>query len=495
LVAWRFFTRILGVASTLVMARILVPADFGLLAMATTFAAAIDAFSQLGLQEALIRRTEDDERLHDTAFTLQVGRAVVNGAAIAITASLASDWFGDARLTPILWVLAALSIVSGGRNIGIVAFRRDMDYRRQFLFLCAPRLIQVVVTIPVALWLQSYWALVLGIVVSKMVELVISYGIHPYRPRFSLKGWRELAAFSLWTWLASLASVVWNRCDPFVIGPVVGTAQLGLYLLASEIAMLPISELVAPATEALFSGFALAQKQGTSPITSAMSVATALLLVVMPLIIAVSCTGGYIVAAALGPGWSAAQQPVEIAAWLGLFAPYSFVCGAALVAANRVRSSCAVNCLTSLVKLGGLAVVVSITTDLAGITAAVVLIVGAESSIFIAALARAGDARIGESAGGLLRIIISTVITVSVLVATGFAWRPVVMPAWQALLIGAPLGCFAMVTFIAASLLVWRIAGRPEGPETQAGNLIRHVAGPLAAKLTRARAMTAAAKQ
>src|SRR5579863_6168139 len=62
MVAWRALTRLLGLVSTLVLARVLVPADFGLLAMATSFAAAVEALSQLGLQDALVRHP-DGERL------------------------------------------------------------------------------------------------------------------------------------------------------------------------------------------------------------------------------------------------------------------------------------------------------------------------------------------------------------------------------------------------------------------------------------------------
>ncbi|HEY0206635.1 MAG TPA: oligosaccharide flippase family protein, partial [Acetobacteraceae bacterium] len=63
-------TRSLGLVSTLVLARLLVPADFGLVAMATTFSAGVEALSQLGLQDALVRRREDGFELHHTAFTL-----------------------------------------------------------------------------------------------------------------------------------------------------------------------------------------------------------------------------------------------------------------------------------------------------------------------------------------------------------------------------------------------------------------------------------------
>jgi lipopolysaccharide exporter len=150
MVAWRMVTRILGLASTLILARVLVPADFGLLAMATTFAAAVEAFSQLGLQDALVRHPRG-EALMDTAFTLQVGRAILTSLLVALAAPAAAWWFEEPRLVPVLLILAVSSLVAGAENVGIVEFRREMRYDKQFILLSGPRLLQVAVTIPLAL--------------------------------------------------------------------------------------------------------------------------------------------------------------------------------------------------------------------------------------------------------------------------------------------------------------------------------------------------------
>ena len=78
MILWRVATRILGFASTLVLARVLVPADFGLVAIATTYIGAFDAFSIFGLQDAIIRSPDYDRGMLDTAFTLSVLRGLFN---------------------------------------------------------------------------------------------------------------------------------------------------------------------------------------------------------------------------------------------------------------------------------------------------------------------------------------------------------------------------------------------------------------------------------
>ncbi len=470
----RVLSRALGFASTLVMARLLVPADFGIIAMATSFSAAFDALSQIGLQQALLRREAEDEALHNTAFTLQLGRALITGAGIALAAPSVSHWFREPRLLPVLLVLAALCVISGCRNIGVVAFDRAMEFRPQFLIQAVPRLIQVPLTIGMGLWLQSYWALVIGIGLSKLLDLAMTYILHPYRPRLSLSGWRELTAFSLWTWAASLAAIVWDRCDPFVIGPAIGSDQLGIYLLGAELALLPVTELVSPAADILLMGFSMAQRQGARPIALALPTATALASLMMPLMIAVSVTAGYLVAGVLGPKWLPAQPVIALATWAGLFAPFSFVCQQALIAAGHLRANLAANTLASLLKLSVLSVVVAYSTDLSQITLAGVLIVAGEAAIFVALLCRSDAAQGRLVITNLGRIALAGLITAALPMSLHLPWHVVDMPGWAALLLAGMISTAIMIGFSATSYAIWRLAGRPEAAETRVAGLLQH---------------------
>ena len=113
---------------TLVVARILVPADFGLVAMATAFSQSVDAFSEVGLRDALVRHPEEASGFYDTAFTMQVVRGFLTCAVVALAAPFAGYWFGEPRLGSILLVLAALAAASGFENIAIAEFRRNFRF-------------------------------------------------------------------------------------------------------------------------------------------------------------------------------------------------------------------------------------------------------------------------------------------------------------------------------------------------------------------------------
>lgn len=474
LILLRILTRGLGLISTLVLAHSLAPADFGLVAMATTFAAAVDALSELGLLEALVRRPHNDRTMLDTAFTLQAIRGLLSGAVVGSAALWAGGWFNEPRLGPVLLVLAGLSVLGGFENIGIVEFRRSLRFSMEFLLTMLPRLVAFVVTVGWALTWRSYWALVAGIAASKLLRLAMTYIVHPHRPRAALAEWRELAGFSFWSWVGSLVNMVWFRCEPFILGPVLGAGALGLYLLSNEVAVLPVTELVAPVSAALFSAFSLAQNRGTDTVASAAPIIASLLLVVAPLTIGLSGTAGYVVAGLLGERWAGAAPLIAICAWNCLFSPISSVVWNMMSAKGRLRQNVACVALAAVIKVAAISVAAR-TGSLVVVAATGVVVVGLESLIYIVQLRVAGG-RLRPAAGGLLRMALAGSVMAGALWASGFGWRAVSMPPVQALLVGAGVAAAAIGLYCVCLGALFVLAGRPAGPE-------RHVAGLLAGVL------------
>ncbi|MGD0103262.1 MAG: oligosaccharide flippase family protein [Rhodopila sp.] len=471
LVAFRVVTRMLGVISTLVLARILVPADFGLVAIATTFSAGVSALSQIGVQDALLRRPENDRSLFATAFTLQALRGLITGSTIALAATPVARWFSEPRLVPVLLVLAVVSAVNGLENVGIVEFRRSLRYHYQFLLQVVPRVAGFCVTITMAFVLRNYWAMFAGIGVSEIVRLITSYTLHPSRPKFALTEWRKLVGFSFWLWLTSLACLVWDRCDPFILGPALGTAQLGVYLLAFEVATLPLTELVQPAAEVLFAGFSAAQREGTDTTALALSVAVTLLLIVAPVTIGISAGAGYVVAAMLGTKWYEAQPLISILAFLCVFSPFPWVSSSALIARGLVRHNFAANAIASVMKVSILTATVTLSGTMVHIAIAAVGVMGLEAVIFVGALAHAGFVAFSKIWSPLLRILIASATAILAADLTGLAWKPAQVTSGPAVVWGGLLGCLVALVFGVVAVGCWIIAGKPAGPESRLINL------------------------
>ena len=488
LLLWRFVARSLGFVSTLVLARVLVPADFGLVAMATTFSYAVEALSQLGLQDALVRRREEGMDLHSTAFTLQLGRAAVTALVVAAGAPVAAWWFAEPRLQPVVLVLAGVTLLNGLENVGMAEYRRAMRFDVQFRLNVLTRLAGFFVTIASALIWQSYWALLAGIVIAAAARVGMTYSMHPFRPRLRLTRWRELAHFSLWTWATAVVSLIWERCDPFVIGPKLGSARMGLYLLAADVGTLPITEVVVPASDALFTSFANLQKTGASSIRYAPEVAGIVLMAVAPLILGMSASAGPLVEVLLGPKWAEAWPVVSVITWASVFAPYSFICSMALVANNHLRRNFTANVIVSAFKLAATMTLISLTTDLVVIGATAAGCVAVEALVFLTVLRGTGEIKLRPAVGGLTRIVVALVVAAAVIGWLDIGWQAGTGSLASNLTRGCLVGTVAVGMFWATLLALWQAAGRPKGQEARLFQLI----GPQVAKLRASRWMGSA---
>jgi lipopolysaccharide exporter len=198
MIGLRFAVRSIGLVSMIVLARLLVPADFGLVAIATALSGAIAAMSEFGFQVALIQNQAADRRHYDTAWTLGIGRGLVVSGALAIAAQPLAAMFSDPRLAPILLVLAVGVVVTSLENIGVVEFRKELQFQREFAYRALSKVASFALTVPLAIILRNYWALVIGMLIGQLASVALSYIMCGYRPSFSLAVWRELMRFSKW---------------------------------------------------------------------------------------------------------------------------------------------------------------------------------------------------------------------------------------------------------------------------------------------------------
>ena len=466
MVAWRIVSRALGFVSVLLLANLLTPADFGVVAIATAVSAAVEGLSQLGVRDALVRLKEDHSDYFNTAFTIQAGRGLVTGGLVAASAGYAAEVMAEPRITGILWVLAGTTVVSGFENIGVVRFNRALEFRVLFLLQAAPRLLGFMVTTLLAFLLHSYWALVVGGAIAKLGGVAASYVMSPHRPRFGTAGWRYLVHFSFWTWMGGLVLVVLQRADPFLLGPVLGTGVFGLYVLAGEIAALPVTELLEPASAALFPGLALARRGGTNPATMGLSIAGALALFTVPFSIGISACSGYLVVALLGPKWDAAQPLIAIMAWSCVFLPFSWVTVVALSAQGHVKQVVASHAIAAGLKVAGVLAVRN-TGNLRIIALTMVGVIGLESLMFIWQLWSAGNRELRGLALTALRALPSIAITLLMLSVMTGAWAVVGLPRVQALLVGGLIGGLTFAVFLVCQASFWVLAGKPRGAESR----------------------------
>jgi O-antigen/teichoic acid export membrane protein len=466
MILWRVATRILGFISTLVLARVLVPADFGLVAIAMTYIAAFDALSIFGLQDAIIRAPERDRSMLDTAFTLSVLRGLMNTLIIAGTAPIAAHFFAEPRLLPLLLVLALFPAIEGTENIGIVEFRRDFRFEREFQLFLMPRLVSVTVTIVTALLFHSYWVLVLGNLVLRLVRWVLTYAMHPYRPRWSFAAWHKLIGFSFWTWAATIADFGRDKSWMIVLGRFLDTFQVGVFMMSVEIGSLPLNEIVVPACRALFSGFTAARNEAGSFAYAFRRTIGVIALPILPASIGMSAVAAYIVDLALGPQWLSAGMVIG---WIAATAPLallSLVGSTAMLVSGHVRNNFLIGGAYAVVGTV-VCVIAAVYGGLWGVAVTRAVLAGLEGVLYAAATSRTIGVTMRDWFESLWRPAVATAVMAIVLYLAGFGW---IAPTGSGSLAEAVRCADAILlgagVYLVALLLCWLAAGYPEGAET-----------------------------
>lgn len=258
-VAMRWTDRLIGIASTMILARILVPDDFGIIAMASLVIGLTDVMLDLGVHVALIRNSNATQADYDTAWTLRLIQSTLSAAVVIATAPLAAAYFHDPRITPVLYVLAIGLILPALENIGIITFQKEMRFGLDFKFTFLKRISGFMVTVGMALLLHSYWALVFGTLLGRVVGVALSYRMHPMRPRFSLEKFKEIFGVSQWMLLRGILQYLNVNAHKFLVGGRATADVLGGYTLASQIAAMPSTELLQPLNRVLFPAFVKAR--------------------------------------------------------------------------------------------------------------------------------------------------------------------------------------------------------------------------------------------
>jgi len=261
----RISNRLLRFASTLILARVLAPTDFGLFGIALLAMAALDTFSQVGLNAALIQKKEDIAPYLDTAWTFQAIRGGLLALALFASAPYVAAFFDTPAAQPILQVIGLSILIRGFTNIGVIYFQKELEFHKQFVYEFSGTLANVGVAIGSVLLLRSVWALVFGLLAGNVAQLIASYYIHPHRPRlrFSWDQFQELFGFGKWVLGSSILIYLVTQGDNILVGKLLGVAALGFYQLAYQISNLPATEITHVISRVTFPAYAKLQTDMT----------------------------------------------------------------------------------------------------------------------------------------------------------------------------------------------------------------------------------------
>jgi O-antigen/teichoic acid export membrane protein len=234
LVALRISNRGLRVIRTIILARLLTPGDFGAFGIALLSLAALETFTESGFAKALIQRKTNVEKYLNIAWTIQITRGFILALTLYMVAPLISSFF---REPEIVWIIRALGIAFLFRsfeNVGIIYFRKELEFHKFFLYDFCGTIAELIIVIPLAFVLRNVWPLVFGYITANFVRFLMSYILHSYRPRIEIdwKKTKELFKFGKWVLANSIISFLSLNGDNAFVGKFLGSIELGYYQIA-----------------------------------------------------------------------------------------------------------------------------------------------------------------------------------------------------------------------------------------------------------------------
>jgi lipopolysaccharide exporter len=310
--AAKVIINLLALVSTIFLARLLTPEDFGLVAIVLALLAIIESVTDLSLASALVHIKSPTEEHFHTAWSLNLTRAIFLAIVFCLSSTLVAEYYHDVRLTNIMLIISASIFVSGLTNPKLAVLTKSLVFWQEFVVTVSQKLMAVIVSITFAIQFKSYWAIVAGIVTSQFVGVFVSYLIIAYRPKFTYLHVRDIWSFSIWLTLGKIVNTLNWKFDQLLIGAQLGSKALGFYTVGDNLAAMPTREAIQPLESTLFPGFshiADDKKRLRGAYVKAQTLITA---VALPLGVGFALVAHPLILLLMGEKWIPAVQVIQV---------------------------------------------------------------------------------------------------------------------------------------------------------------------------------------
>jgi PST family polysaccharide transporter len=465
LIASKILSRCFDVATFAVLARLLVPADFGLVAIAMSVLAIFDAVLELPIPLALMALPERTKAHFDTAFTLQLARGAVLALVLLLVAWPIAAFYHDNRLIALLCVLSLAPVSSGLISPRMTEYAVKLDFRQIFVLEVSSKLVALVVSVDAAWWGGGYWSIALATLASPLTWVIISYIFAPYFPTLTLTEWNVFAKYLRWTTLSQLVIATNSQMDQLLLGRFVSRFELGAFSVALSLCAMPNQIFISQTFKPLLVGFSLVRDDRPRLMQAYLKSQNSIVAASLPLLVGMCITAEPLIRVFLGDQWSAAAPSLQ---WLSLAAiPYLFVgpLGPLGIALNKpsiffkiafIEFSFKLPLLLIGLLLYGIPGVLAVR-----LTTAVVMMV----SSMLAVKALIG-LRIGTQLFFPWRPVLSVCVMALALKLTGGMVS--IEPDHAELVLRLVLFCgIGAILYVGTLFLLWFCSGRPDGIETK----------------------------
>jgi O-antigen/teichoic acid export membrane protein len=317
--------RVISLAGTIALARLIAPEDLGVFFIATVVLAVGNLLGDTGLGVTLVVRKELDDRTVGIVLVSMIGASLVAAGLIVALAGPLAGVFDAPQLADVLRVLAGTVVFTTGGYFFLSLLQREMRFERRFVAQFLQAVTYVAVAVPIAVAEHSVWAPVYGHIAGSLVALIALSWLAPtrVRPAFALRPalriYREALAFVS----QAFTAFVGYNTHLLAVAGFIGSRPMALYTMSFRLSELPAMGLAGPIAQATFPAYAQLRddpERRRGPLLTSLRFVA---LVALPAMTALGVLAGPFVAGVLGPNWEGMESILPILAGWGAVASVS----------------------------------------------------------------------------------------------------------------------------------------------------------------------------
>lgn len=332
------FNYALRIISSIIIARILFPEDFGLMGLATLTISFADLLANFGFGMALVQRKElEDDHLHTTFWINAVLMSSLT-AGLFFAAGLMGEFFKDVRVVPVLQVISFQFVLRAFHGVPNALLIREMRFRQLGLVNTSRAMVAMLLPIPLALAGLGVWALVIPNLVADLVKSVAMTVQSRYVPRFRFRrrAMNDLFSFGIWAYINNYLNYLTDNIDYIVIGRVLDTAQLGFYERAFNLMSMPRKRLQRLANNVLLGTYSRMQDEDMRLVGALKRVIAHVAIVAYPLMIWMFIAAPSLITVLYGERWANTIVPLQVMCISGLLNTFVMIFHPLLMARNQL---------------------------------------------------------------------------------------------------------------------------------------------------------------
>lgn len=318
--AWSFGTNVLVQLSRILfaiaLARLLTPREYGLAGMALVFSTLVMAFSDLSLGVGLVQRREITEKDRSTVFWTSAGvGTLLTLLGLALASPLAS-FFGEPRVQPLFAALSLSFVVTSLGATHAALLHRQMQYRAINVRIAVSTVLGGVTGVAFAAAGYGPWALIAAQLVIAVVSTTLLWLSLPWRPRFmfSAQSLRDLGSFGIKIFGVRILEYARTNGDKLLIGRMLGSAPLGLYTVAFNVHILPVTRFLVIVQDTLLPALSRLQDERERLAAAWLRATRLVAAALLPTLLGVIVVAPDLIPVLLGDRWSAAAPLLQIMA-------------------------------------------------------------------------------------------------------------------------------------------------------------------------------------